>query len=96
MRLEFEWDVAKEAANITKHGVSFEEAKTVFLDPFARVVDDEWHSTQERRELIFGYSIHNRLLTVCYTERNGDTVRIISARPIGKKERKRYVEFRES
>ncbi len=67
--MEFEWDKAKAAANIKKHKVTFDEASTVFSDPLARIVEDEEHSGEERREIIIGHSIINRLLLVYFTER---------------------------
>lgn len=56
MSLIFEWDSQKAISNIKKHGVSFEEAKTVFSDPIAYIFDDEWHSIGKRREIIIGHS----------------------------------------
>jgi uncharacterized DUF497 family protein len=69
MKLEFEWDDNKAQINFDKHGVNFEEAKTVFDDPFALIFDDSVHSFGEQREIIIGYSIQNRLLLVCFNER---------------------------
>jgi len=77
--MEFEWDESKAAANLKKHGVSFEEAKTVFYNPLAVIFDDEEHSTEEQREIIIGQSEINRLLLVCFTERP-NAIRMISAR----------------
>lgn len=91
MSVYFEWDQSKNERNRKKHGVSFEEARTVFLDPLAGIFDDETHSANERREIIFGNSILNRLIVVCYTER-ADCIRIISARPATPRERKTYEE----
>ena len=71
MNLIFEWDSDKAASNISKHGVSFEEALTVFRDPLARIFNNEDHSIEERREIIIGYSSRRRLLVVCFTERRG-------------------------
>jgi uncharacterized DUF497 family protein len=62
MSLRFEWDSKKAAVNFTKHGVSFEEALTVFSDPLARIFDDEEHSSKEPREIIIGHSAKQRLL----------------------------------
>lgn len=87
----FEWDAAKASANIKKHGVSFEEASTVFDDPIAAIFDDEDHSIEEQREIIVGHSNQNRLLIVSFTERH-DKIRIISARKANKRERKDYEE----
>ena len=73
------------------HGVSFEEALTVFGDPFARIFDDEEHSTpEEKREFIIGHSAQSRLLLVCFTEREVANVRIISAWKATRKERSDY------
>lgn len=91
MKIGFEWDRRKATANFAKHGVSFEEALTVFADPLARIFDDEDHSIDEHREIIIGHSIRERLLVVCFTQR-GDAVRILSARRATKNERKDYEE----
>ncbi len=85
--MEFEWDDEKAASNRMKHGVSFEEAMTVFGDPLAAIFDDEEHSMGEHREIIVGYSSHNQLVLVSFTERSGG-VRIISARLATGRERK--------
>jgi uncharacterized DUF497 family protein len=87
--LQFEWDDDKAASNLEKHGVVFEEAVTVFRDPFALIFDDEAHSIEEQREIIIGHSTRNRLLLVCFTER-GEKLRIFSARPATRKERQDY------
>lgn len=89
--MEFDWDPQKAERNRQKHGVSFEEAETVFVDPLAVIFDDEWHSHNEEREIIIGLSNHNRLLLVCFTERP-NTIRIISARETTSKERQDYEE----
>jgi uncharacterized DUF497 family protein len=94
MQLRFEWDKRKAVANLSKHKVSFEEAQTVFYDPLACIFDDEWHSTDEPREIIIGHSNSDRLLLVCFTERNPGSVRIISARRANKRERGDYEEGR--
>lgn len=86
----FEWDEAKAASNLAKHGVSFEEALTVFDDPLAAIFDDEEHSLTEPREIIVGHSSENRLLLVCFTERSNDIIRIISARLTTRWEREGY------
>jgi uncharacterized DUF497 family protein len=88
--MKFEWDPQKAAANIANHGVSFDEAETVFGDPLARLFDDEIHSYEERRNAIFGHSDRGRLLMVSYTERDDDRIRIISARPATPQESRRY------
>lgn len=89
--MKSEWDGQKADSNKRKHGITFEEAETVFADPLAVIFDDEWHSESEEREIIIGHSIENRLLVVCFTER-GDAVRLISAREATKKEQKDYEE----
>lgn len=94
MIFEFEWDPAKEKLNFRRHGVAFSEAQTVFSDPMSQVFEDTWHSSAEPRELIFGHSSQGRLLGVCYTERAGGLVRIISARCATRTERRRYEEDR--
>jgi len=87
----FEWDRNKAKTNVQKHGVTFEEATTVFYDDHARIDDDPDHSIGEHRELISGLSIEGRLLLVSFTER-GDSIRIIHARQAARKERRRYEE----
>ena len=90
----FEWDRAKNASNQKKHGISFEEAKTVFSDDFARLIADPEHSEEEERFILLGESIESNLLIVCHCVRDGESVRIISARKADKKERKTYENFR--
>jgi uncharacterized protein len=91
--LRFEWDDAKNAANTRKHGVSFEEAEGVFADEHALLIDDPDHSDDEDRFILLGISAHLRMLVVCHCYRSNDEViRIISARPANRRERKRYVE----
>lgn len=92
MGYRFEWDNNKARSNQIDHVVSFDEASTVFDDTFARIFDDEAHSKDERREIIIGHSINNRLLLVCFTERPKEIIRIISARLPTAKERKDYEE----
>jgi hypothetical protein len=87
----FEWDPAKAAANILEHGVSFEEAATVFHDPLAKIHDDPDHSATERRDIIIGQSRQGRMLVVSFTER-GSNIRLISARPVTRRERRDYEE----
>lgn len=89
--MEFEWDESKAAANFNKHGVNFEEAKTVFDNPLALVFDDEAHSTKEQREIIIGHSWKSRLVLVCFTERF-NAIRIVSARLATRREREEYAE----
>jgi uncharacterized DUF497 family protein len=89
--VEFEWDGAKAASNRAKHGVSFEEALTVFDDPLAAIFDDEEHSDREPREIIIGHSDQGQLLVAVFAERSR-RVRIISARPATRRERNDYEE----
>ena len=85
----FEWDVTKARSNLEKHGVSFEEAATVFDDPLSLTVYDPDHSEDEQRFVITGQSNGGRLLVVCHCER-GDRVRIINARSVTNRERLDY------
>ena len=87
--MQFEWNPLKAATNLKKHGVSFEEAKTVFDNPVAVIFDDEAHSIDESREIIIGHSQRNRLLLVVFTERS-NSIRIISTRLANRKEREDY------
>ncbi len=89
MDLRFEWDRRKATANEAKHGVSFEEALTVFSDGLARIFDDPDHSSADAREIIIGHSNKERLLVVFLTERT-DAIRIFSARKATKRERQDY------
>ncbi len=91
MNLKFEWDRKKATSNLSKHGVSFEEALTVFSDPLARIFDDEDHPIEEQREIIIGHSAKDRSVVVCFTAQGG-SVRIFSARTAAKRERKDYEE----
>lgn len=91
MDLQFEWDARKAATNLKKHGVTFDEAVSVFADPLARIFDDPDHSLDESREIIIGYSTKPRLLVVGFTERSG-RVRLIHVRRATKLERKRHEE----
>jgi uncharacterized protein len=88
--LNFEWDENKNTINQKKHGVSFEEAKTVFTDELARLIPDPDHSEGEERFILMGVSVQLRILVVCHCERHFDTIRIISARKANKLERKQY------
>jgi uncharacterized DUF497 family protein len=92
MSYRFEWDEDKARLNQTKHGISFDEAATVFDDSLARIFDDELHSINEAREIIIGSSISDRLLVICFAERPNEVIRIISARLPTRKERKDYEE----
>lgn len=87
--MQFEWDPEKAERNVRKHRVSFDEAVTVFYDPLSATFDDPDHSVGERRFITVGYSAQGRLLAVSHTER-GKAVRIISARPATRHERKRH------
>ena len=89
--IRFEWDTDKDSANQKKHGVSFDEAKTVFYDPTARVIVDPQRSELEDRFVILGQSSRSRILLVCHCLReNGDVIRLISARKAVPSERKSY------
>lgn len=89
--LRFEWDDRKAAANLKKHGVSFYEAKSVFLDERAKLIGDPDHSEDEDRFVLLGMSSVLRLLLVCHCYRSeGDVIRIISARKAISKESKSY------
>jgi uncharacterized DUF497 family protein len=88
--MQFEWDKEKAVINFRKHGVSFAEAETVFGNPLARIFDDEIHSFAEKREIIVGYSIDDRLLIISFTERDNETVRIISAGAATPGEKRKY------
>lgn len=85
--IDIEWDPAKAKANVRKHGVSFEEALSVFYDEFAVQFFDDDHSSEEERFLLLGMSTGARLLLVCHCEREaGHVIRIISARKATKRE----------
>ena len=79
MTLEFEWNENKASANVQKHGIQFDEAKTVFNDPNSITIPDTEHSLDEARYIDIGFSAQGRLLVVVYTER-GSKIRIISSR----------------
>jgi len=87
--LTFEWDKRKEAANIRKHGVSFHEASTVFLDPLSMTFYDPDHAEVEDRYITLGMAKNGRILFVSHADRE-DRVRIISAREASKLERNGY------
>ena len=90
--LRFEWDPAKAKDNRRKHRVSFEDAKSVFLDENALLIADPEHSDGEDRFILLGFSASLRVLTVCHCYRRGDDViRIISARKADRAERAEYV-----
>ena len=89
--MRFAWDDAKDEANVRKHGISFEEASTVFADENARLKHDPDHSRAEDRFVLLGFSAKLRLLLVCHAYREKDEViRIISARKATPNERKQY------
>jgi uncharacterized DUF497 family protein len=92
MAYRFEWDPEKARSNLVKHGVSFDEASTVFDDSLAKIFDDKPHSGDEHREIIVGHSIKRRLLLVCFTERPNERIRIVNARLPTARERKTYEE----
>jgi uncharacterized DUF497 family protein len=91
--LRFQWDARKSASNRRKHGVSFDEARTVFTDEHALLIDDSDHSEDEDRFLLLGVSSTLRMLVVCHCYREeGDSIRIISARRADPSERVTYTE----
>ena len=89
--MKFEWDLKKEQINLSKHGVSFREASTIFGDPLSKTIHDPDHSQEEPRFITIGYSITFKTIVVVHTELD-DTIRIISARVATKNERKSYEE----
>jgi len=89
--MEFTWDSQKARSNLRKHKVSFVEAVTALSDPMAATNTDPDHSLEEDRYITFGVSSQGRLLVVAHTE-EGDMIRIISARPASRRERKFYEE----
>ena len=87
----FEWDERKAAANAKKHGVSFEEARSVFVDERAKLIDDPDHSDDEDRFVLLGLSGALRLLLVCHCYRvDGNVIRIVSARKASARESRSY------
>ena len=89
--IEFEWDPAKAEINVKKHGITFEEASSVFYDEYAIQFFDSEHSDAEDRFLMLGMSNNLNVLVVCHCERNnGNTIRIISSRKATKNETKHY------
>lgn len=89
MGARFEWDESKALLNERKHGVSFDEAATVFADPLSLTIVDDAHSDEEDRFVDIGESSNGRLLVVVYTEHD-ETIRIISCRPATRAERRTY------
>ena len=87
----YDWNAAKAKANIEKHGVSFDEAATVFLEPLALTFPDPYHSGGEEREITIGYTAGGEVVFVSHCQR-GERVRIISARKATRRERRQYEE----
>ena len=87
--MKFEWNPAKAARNLKVHGVSFDDASTVFGDPLAGTINDPLHSQAERRSVTIGLAASGKLLVVSHTVR-GDAIRLISARPATRAERRAY------
>jgi uncharacterized protein len=91
MSIKFEWDSRKAQENLRKHRIEFSEASTVFADSLSITIPDPDHSASEQRWLTMGLSIRQRLLVVVHTEKE-ETMRIISARPANRLERRKYEE----
>ena len=92
--MKFEWDLNKALTNVKKHGVSFEEASTVFDDENAILFDDPDHSESEERFMLLGLSIEANMLIVCHCVRKeGSIIRIVSARRATKSETKQYIDI---
>ena len=89
MALQFEWDTKKARANKRKHGITFEEASTIFDDLLSITIHDPAHSVGEDRFITVGTSVTDRLIVVVHTER-GDTIRIINARNATRNEKRQY------
>ena len=89
MHMDIEWDSKKAESNLKKHGVSFEEAATALLDPMAKAQEDP-DAQDEPRWILLGMSAQPRLLSVVYTLRREDRIRLIAARPATRKEAKQY------
>ncbi len=92
--MQFDWEPVKAETNIRKHGVSFDEASSSVLDPWAIIIEDEAHSQSEDRRIAIGMSIRSRVLFVVHLEEDEQSVRIISARKATAKERRDYEENR--
>ena len=88
----YEWDEIKASLNAAKHGVTFEEAKSVFCDENSLLLYDDEHSSDEDRFLLLGYSVYERMLLVVHCYKSDDAIRIISARKATKNEQKTYKE----
>lgn len=95
MAFTFEWDPRKAATNAAKHGVTFDEALTAFLDPLGRLREDSRHSVGEERLVLLGMSSDDRLLVVMFTDRGAERLRLISARLATRAERMNYEESSE-
>lgn len=92
--ITFDWSNRKASENKRKHGVSFEEAKTAFLDENARLIPDPEHSDEEDRFILLGLNIQLRLLLVCHCYReDDDVIRIITARKADRSEQRQYSEY---
>lgn len=91
MGLSFEWDPSKEKINLKKHGISFEEATTVFNDPFSLTIPDPIHSFEEERFITIGKSMLGKTIVVIHVDR-GNNIRVISARKANHQEIKNYEE----
>jgi len=89
MALRFEWDSKKALSNRRRHGITFEEASTIFGDPLSITVHDPAHSIGEDRFITIGTSVNNKLIVVVHTDRN-DIIRIIGARKATRNERRQY------
>lgn len=92
--LTFEWDDGKAKANLKKHRISFEEARSVFYDTYARLIPDPDHSEDEDRFVLLGMSESLRMLVVCHCYRENDSIRLISARKATRHEQQLYEERR--
>lgn len=92
MSFHFDWDPEKSAVNAAKHGISFAQALSAFDDPNAVFIDDPEHSGNERREKLLGMADDTGVILVIFTERAGETIRIISAREATRRERRQYVQ----
>lgn len=92
MGLRFTWDARKAAANLRKHGVSFDEVSTAFADPLSVAVPDPDHSDDETRFLLVGQSLRRRVLVVIHAEQSEADIRLISARLASRRERRVYEE----
>ncbi|MCY3744390.1 MAG: BrnT family toxin [Candidatus Poribacteria bacterium] len=89
--MKFKWDKNKAATNLSKHNVSFDEAKTVFRNHFYIIFDDPVHSSEEDRYIIIGQSVQRNLLFVSFTDKE-NVIRLISAREVTPSERQKYQE----